>query len=272
MSQFIINTIGISFTPASRSEDGMTETVAHFCAACPIGGNPMGLVAAGWTEDDAIYKLRQKYAEAINAGKVPGVERGDGSDICAYQIETGRVIRIDYPEDVLRKALAEEHSAALRMNGAFDLDASRRAIKKRYETEKEEYLKGIDLAGISISLEDDAKVKVWGLNEYNPHYHRRESVYPTKTFPRRKDGSWNWSKIRNHVMSISNHLTAKRSGLAARDNVRKQASEIAQRLGFDKYSTAWEPGQKNVLLHVHVPVDKFEEVINTIRALGITLK
>ncbi len=268
MSKHIINQVVTFYTPASRSEDGMTETVAHFCAACSIGDNPIGLAAFGRTEDDARCNLCHKYAEAINAGKVPGVVTEN-----SYEIEIGRITRTGYPEDVLQKELSDEHRAAIHMNEAIDRDARRKMAEDYYETGKEHHLAGIDLTGVSMSLEyDDYAIKVWGLSEYNPHTRRSESVIATKRFPRGRIGGWNWIKIREHVQRISNHLTAKRSGLAAQDAVRKQVEEMAQRLGFDKYTSAWEAKQENVHLNVYVPVEKFEEVVLAIRALGITLK
>lgn len=271
MSKFIINTVGVGYVPAWRSDDGMTETVAHFCATCPLGDNPLGLSVVGVTEEEVVHELREKYAEAINAGTIPG--GGDPyNPIHAYHVDTGRIIRTGYPEDLLQKAINDEQKEAQREENQMVNDRIRKARQARYEQEKAIHLGCLDLKGISIHLQYDGRVKVWGISRYNQHTRRSEMIFRTRVFPRGKNGSWNWTKIRDHVLPMVNYFTAQQMGESAQANVRKQAEEITQRLGFDKWSHSWEPGQKNVHLNVYVPVDKLEEVVLAIRALGITLK
>jgi len=274
MSKYVIENVVVSYTPGSVSDDGMTETREHFTAACPLGDKPIGFMASGLSEDDAVCKLREKYAEAINAGKVPGIDApaDDHRKVYGYEIDSGRIVRIEYPAAVLEKALADEHKAALRMNEAFDRDARVRVVEERYKREKEAYLAGISTKGISFGLEADGAIKVWGMSEYNPHMRKSEYVFKTRTFPRNKAGSWSWAKIRDHIRLMSNHIEAREKGEAARSAVRDKAQEIANRLGFDKYSSAWQPGQKCIQLNVFVAVEKFEEVVKAIRACGVVLK
>ena len=92
-----------------------------------------------------------------------------------------------YRKDAMR-SLANQKNACLR---SLQRDRVLVLCKQRLGD-----LDGWQLARLS---NDDLVVEVDGIREWNSTWHKMESVYSTKRFPMKKDGTFNWKKIQEEI-------------------------------------------------------------------------
>lgn len=263
-------TVNVNVTYVPGKADGFTTTKEHFVVKshpAVISNDKLTtapiFTAAAETLDGALRDLQKSIAEKATTPE---------DEVRYWDIDIGRILNVaDLPDGIRNRLVDEDYVDAKRHNR--DLDAA--TLKAAKDAAFRQAL--VDNAihpDARVSLDYDDRVLVCGVYEYDSWSRRNVQAIKDKRFPRRKDGEFNWTKIKEHADYVGKRIREKKDAEKAKAAAEKKSEAIRESLNLSKYNDRVSvlPGGKQLRLTVAFDTEKLDAVVKALATAGVEIK